>query len=263
MTVTCPGCQSELDPSNTNCPVCLRPRSRKEIMAGLSGTRRPPPMRWGRILLAVVVIGALGFGGLQLWQMKPLPEPPAPAAVVKPAGPADAAPSSPQAEPQPSDGAPRPTVSVAPQAGSSAPQAPEPAPEPRSRRRAAPKPKPEGWRVEGQVYDLFSLKPLPGTRIVFQDKNTGDAHTAASDAKGRYVVYLPKVREGGYEVTVSRKGYSDSYFEEMAPPYRSQSIARRREAAEQLSESAMLHVPLLPEFYSDTVPYDLILFPRQ
>lgn len=262
MTVTCPGCQTELDPSNTNCPVCLRPRSRKEILAGLSGTRRPAPTRWGRLLLGLVLLGGLGYAGQRLWQM-PAPPPPPP----EPAAPAPAAPvpaPAPEAQaPAPApDGAPRPTATVASPAPKLQPSSGEEDASPaKKRRRAAPKP--SGWKVEGQVYDLFSLKPLPNTRIVFQDKNTGDAHSASTDGKGRYALYLPKVRDGGYEVTVARRGYSDTFLEEMAPPYRSQSAQRRQEAADQLSESAVLHVPLLPEYEAEAVPYDLILFPRQ
>jgi pyruvate/2-oxoglutarate dehydrogenase complex dihydrolipoamide acyltransferase (E2) component len=261
MKVECPGCHTELDPTNTNCPVCLRPRSRKELLAGLAQTRKPAPTRWGRVLGGIVLGGLAGFAGL-VYLNRPAP-PPAPAPNPAAAPPAPAAPAPAAAATPDTSGAARVVVQQTPLA-SAAPAAEE---EPQDEAPAAPRARkaarPKGWLVEGSVYDLLSLKPVPGAKIVFQDKNSGAMVTAVTDAGGRYKADLPKVVEGGYEVTIARRGYSSEYLEEMSPPYRSQSRGRRLEAAEELQQSAVLHVPLLPEYSASGATYDAVLFPRR
>lgn len=257
MSLQCPACFTELDPTNTHCPVCLRPRSRAEMMKGLQETRLPPRRRWLKILAALLVVG--GGAAAFVANRAPAPAPPpAPVAAPEPA---------PAPAPEP---APPPTLAPAHAPAPEAPPVPkiEPTPKKKPKYRLvreeddASQGRPY-WRVSGEVYDLMSLKPIDGVKVVFQDKSTGEAVSAVTDKLGRYKLALPKIHEGGYDITVAKRGYSGAWLEEMTPAYKRQSRERRLEALEQLSGSEVLHVPLLPEYTERSLVYDVVLFPRQ
>jgi hypothetical protein len=250
VAINCPACDTELDPSNTNCPVCLRPLSRKEMMRGLQQVRKKSRPGVG---LPLAVTAAVCLGGYAFLHREQLG---APAAAVVGAAPATApaaapAADAPQEAPPPDSLGSGVTVLsrglAALGVGTSA--------EAGHKKRSA---RPDRWGVHGHVYDLMSVKPIVGARLVFQDRESGKAYAAKTDARGAYRVSLPKLKEGGYDLTVNQRGYR-SFLEEMSPPYRNQSRARRLEAREQALQSEVLHVPLLPEQNDEDVQHDLVM----
>ncbi len=122
-----------------------------------------------------------------------------------------------------------------------------------------PPPPPPEWRISGRTYDLLSLKSVPEAKISFTHARTGETFRAKTDAAGNFEIILPPVSEGGYKVSVSRKGYSKDFLEEMDPPYHSQSLSRRKDSLELLSQSAMLHVPILLGSPREGARYDMAL----
>src|SRR6266704_2627052 len=94
MAMQCPACYAEMGPNDMQCPICLRPRSRKELMESLNQTRREEDAqrkRPFRIAGALVLVVALGYVVKQVQQMglfKPAPPPPAPKAATPPPAPA-------------------------------------------------------------------------------------------------------------------------------------------------------------------------------
>ena len=261
----CPGCHSEIDPSSTSCPVCMRPRSRREIIQSIIAIRQAPARRKravARVAVLGIVLAAAGFFGwraraglldralqakasITAWMGKSHD-------VLGLSG-SDAPP--PAAGPQ-SPAQPVPDPAAAPDAGRLPPPTPAAAGTP------AAVPARNDWSVRGLVYDLFTLKPVAGARVTFTSRESGQVIVARSDAAGRYGLRLPRVSSGGYDVAVRQKRYQQTYLEENEPPYRSMSGERRQEAASQLLQSAVLHVPFLPAPEEETVEHDLVLLPR-
>ena len=142
-----------------------------------------------------------------------------------------------------------PTAASAPAGDAPAPAAPPAREAPAAQ--AAPAadnapPKTDDWPVRGRVYDLYSLKPVAKAQIVFTAQASGESVRAHTDSEGRYALRLPRLAEGGYDISVRHRGYQDDYLEENEPPYRTQDLERRQEAAALLMQSAVLHVPFRP-----------------
>ncbi|MBI4678634.1 MAG: hypothetical protein HY748_13735 [Elusimicrobia bacterium] len=71
MRLLCPGCNCELDPGAAACPICLRPRSRQEILAGYNLIKEDAAARRRRpfvIVACVLAVGAAGHGLRRLSQ---------------------------------------------------------------------------------------------------------------------------------------------------------------------------------------------------
>lgn len=233
MLALCPGCRTELGPNDMSCPVCLRPRSRKEMMRDLNAARheeeakRKRPIR---LLQAAALILAAGFAYKQFQHFTASPPVPSPApATVQPAPPPvqppPAAPPVPEPAPQ--------TVPPQPRAVESGPQTADEEPPP-----------PSDWTIHGSVYDILTLQPAAGARLTFENRSSGEVFKAKTNARGRYQVRVPKLIEGGYWVTVSAKGYSGAYLEEASPPYPQRTRAGREEAALEAAQTQILHVPI-------------------
>ena len=266
-TVRCRGCNSEIDPSTDCCPICIRPRSRPEIMRGIIELRQAPARRRRMIIRGAVIAAALIAGGPLGWRHRaelgvhyraaksfavtwlgldqaPVPKP-APASGAQPAAPAPASEESSlvTALPKP---APVPAFS-AQQSSATAPVKPPPS---------------DHWAVRGLVYDLYTLKPVAKAELTFASRGTGERLRARTDREGHFSLRLSKVSSGGYDITVRHPRYLDNYLEENEPPYKTMSLSRRQEAGTLFLQSEVLHVPYLPLPDEDRPWLDLVLMPR-
>ncbi len=68
------------------------------------------------------------------------------------------------------------------------------------------------WTMRGVIYDLITLKPIPGAHMIFTDNVTNSRAQIQIDARGRYRVTLPSLTGRGYLVTLSKTGYLKSYL---------------------------------------------------
>ena len=127
---------------------------------------------------------------------------------------------------------------------------------------AKPVPRPDHWVIRGQVYDLFSLKPVSGAQVTLTARASGDAVQSRTDAGGSYSVRVPRRDEGGYIIAVRHPKYRRNYLDDDEPPYRTQEAARRQEAAVLFRQSEVQHVALVPDENQDEVVHNLVLLPR-
>lgn len=284
MSIACPACQTSLEPGAGSCPVCLRPRPRSEIFRTLRQAQRDLSQRRRRpqiLLLSALAIGALAYGirhlppgALERLKAALIPKEEHQRVILDEHG-------IPQEQPLPAlparRGWRRPGAGTAhaphahadtrflPGDGQTFPDAPRRAPA----RSPAPKQtlaRPAAgesafWTLRGAVYDLMDLRRVQGARIIFRNKISGKEFPVKSDSNGIYRAMLPRLRDGGYEISVRRQDYRPDFLEEMQPPYKSQSRARREEAASLMRTTRMLHVPLLPDASKRELRYDLILCP--
>lgn len=175
MPLTCPACSTELDPASTQCPICLRPRSRSELIQGLKRKQR----RWLPWAVFCFVAAAASI----VWFRKSAPRSNAP--VVE----------------APKLAVEGPTVVVL--------KTPEPPPSPApTAPPAAAWPKPGAWNFEGTVIDLDG-KAVNGGSLVFRGEITELEYPAPIRDGGRFQVSLPRVEHKGYgyRVTATVKGY--------------------------------------------------------
>jgi len=115
------------------------------------------------------------------------------------------------------------------------------------------------WVVQGKVYDIITLKPVGGVRIVFSDVGTGKEIVTESQGSGRYETELPKVSSGGYRLSVRHPRYSGVYTEEGYTPYHKQSLARRQDAWEMLRSMKIMHVPILPPLEDAGYDHNIVM----
>lgn len=242
LTVPCRGCGTALDPAALSCYVCMRSRTRKELLDDLKGNRREQAARRSRpkLLLLLFFVAA---GVAYEW--------PAIRRALRPTGPASGTVAPAASSPMPA-AAPRPTPG----------QAVRTTPVPRPRTTFAPEaPTPGRWPASGRVYDLFSLAPVAAAKLVFADRDTGAKARATTDQKGRYRLSLA-ASEAGYALDVRHPRYRPGYLEEAEPPLSTRSSGRREEAAYEAAQSAVLHVPILAGD-DGSVRYDIVLIPRE
>ena len=98
-----------------------------------------------------------------------------------------------------------------------------------------PFPKREGrtlWVFEGQAYDLLSLAPVQGARLVFRDSTGRTAGQTVTGADGAYRVFLQAPTSGGYSLWVVHPGYR-AFLDDAEPPCRTLAPRRRRRLAEE------------------------------
>ena len=122
--------------------------------------------------------------------------------------------------------------------------------------------RPEHWALRGHVYDLTSLKPVAKAELAFASRATGEVLRARSDGAGNFSLRLPRIAEGGYDITVRHPRYLDIWMEENDPPYRTMSLERRQRAGGIMLQSEVLHVPYLPLPEEDRPKIDVVLLPR-
>lgn len=123
---------------------------------------------------------------------------------------------------------------------------------------ASSRPKPvREWKLRGTVYDLVTLKPLPGCSITFVDNDTNDKITTTSNAKGAYRAIVPPLPERGYVVSITKSGYAKTYLEPgLQEPSQLDEAARRgmaRDLASSIAQPSTVlpagEAPLITDFY--------------
>ena len=113
------------------------------------------------------------------------------------------------------------------------------------------------WKMRGVIYDLITLKPVPGVRMLFIDNQTNARAEIQSDAQGRYRAILPSLSGRGYIVTLSKPGYEKTYLDPGTENVADMPLARRKEIVKELSsligEPASLQpnsdTPLVTDFH--------------
>lgn len=96
---------------------------------------------------------------------------------------------------------------------------------------------PREWRLRGAVYDLVTLKPVAGARLVLTDNETNFRAETVTNAKGQYRTILPPLREHGYLVAISKPGYAKSYAGPESAGARDLDAGSRKELARQLGRA--------------------------
>jgi hypothetical protein len=261
--VKCSGCGAQIEPTANACPICLRPRSRPEIMRGIIELKQGPVRRRRALLRAIAALGlavgavlavwdqrarlaphvrafksfAVTWLGLDQYPFKTAPEPAAPQS----APPAAEAPSL--------VAAPPPSAALPAEADISTAAAGQPA-------------RPDYWALRGHIYDLYSLKPVAQAALTFTSRATGEVLSSRTNAAGDFSLRLPRIAEGGYDITVRHPRYLDNFLEENSPPYKTMSPDRRQRAGSLLLQTEVLHVPYLPLPDEDRPQLELVLLPR-
>lgn len=113
------------------------------------------------------------------------------------------------------------------------------------------------WRMRGVIYDLVTLKPVPGVHMIFTDNETNSRAQIKTDAQGRYRAILPALPGRGYLVTLSKTGYLKSYLDPGTEGVSDMPLERRAEIVKELSsliaEPAALEpngdTPLVTDFH--------------
>lgn len=258
----CPGCGTKLEPEAETCPNC--PMS-------FTGTadEGPNPLRHESraraFVLPAAFFGLLGFGvwklgtgllgvGMDASQLESgsLSTGGAPATAEQVAktlagslpssGAASAAPSTSAPAPAPSSdrvtvmpadgpgdaGEGQGTISVVKDSGPSAVKAAR------------------EWRLRGAVYDLVTLKPVGGAKIVFTDNETNARAETVTSANGRYKTVLPPLVGHGYLVAITKPGYAASYAGPESAGVADLDAGSRKELARQLGRSVEAPASLEP-----------------
>jgi len=227
-----------------------------------------PPSTPPLVPPAILYAGAAALIGAGIWFVgRPANDPNIPVLTAHPAAqaPAPSAPSAAAREETPAPARP-------------APPAPKPAADRReapgqrtadAARRASPDPedvpiimttktKPRELRVQGTVFDIVTLKPVPDVEIIFTDPATGHRAATGTDAEGRYRARLPTA-EGGFDMTVSHPDYEPKYVLDGIPPFKELSRKDRLQAA--LDEGRTLQHKELLLSAEDKPRRDLALIP--
>ncbi len=113
------------------------------------------------------------------------------------------------------------------------------------------------WKLRGTVYDLLTLMPVAGARLVLIDNETNLRAVVQTDGQGRYRTILPPLPGRGYAVTISKAGYANSYLNpgtegvaEMPPERRKELI---KDLSSMIAEPASLEphsgTPLVTDFH--------------
>lgn len=113
------------------------------------------------------------------------------------------------------------------------------------------------WRMRGTIYDLVTLRPIPGVRMTFTDNKTNSRAHILADAQGRYRTVLPALPGRGYLVTLAKSGYEKTYLDPGTEGVAEMPLERRRELAKELAtliaEPASLQpnsdTPLVTDFH--------------
>jgi hypothetical protein len=299
-TIPCPGCRTLLGPEITACPICTRPRSKYEIARAYATLRVLQEKRRRRpYIIAAWVIG-LGAAAAAVRQYSgPLssaaaagkaralrfvdeardparfttqPTEPAPGTGIAPAEPTVYtrppidAPVRSSWSPDPQF--PRPTAAVpaAPPAAAAIPKKVEPV-----RRRPVgdlplPSLTPKEWVLRGTVYDLLTLRPVPHASFNarFNDARPNEnGEPFAADEDGRYLVVLPRVSNGGYEILGDSPDYAPAAFYESDIPYLQLSAAERRDMAQSALTGDVHPTPVTDIPDEDAIHRDLFVVPRR
>lgn len=287
-SLPCPGCSTPLPPEATGCQICMRARTKQEIVRGYSQLREAKARR-RRLPVQIIVFLLVAGGAAKLgWDFRAVirtkagsaktgfaawydqftdPKSYAPqsaeAPVDNPGRSADAprsiSPLAAQTTPPPgllND--PPPNGSAPPPSSHGAPAAPAAAKPPVAK---------NAWRVAGTVYDLASLEPVPDTQVTFK-KDRGEPMTAITGPDGTYEVDL--VKDGNWTVSMRApsgqqaamagkgQGWRPGQIIDIDPPYRQRDLDERRAAHEHISDGDLAPAPVSWKRSVSKVRLDLV-----
>lgn len=279
-TLPCPGCHTPLPPEATGCQICMRPRTRQEIMRGYAKLRDDKARRRRRpfqILAAALFLAGGGWlfaehgralkalaasagGAIVRWTddmrnpsnyaARSAPEAPAAAATPPPAPGGPVAPESAmRSQLFPDDYAtpPAPPAAAVPGQGPPAPAAPKPLAK-------------NAWRVSGTIYDLATLEPVAGAKVVFllDDKRPVETET---DERGAYEADL--VKGDGWTVSVSAPQRRRGQILDLDPSYLVRDADERRAVFDNISDGDLIPAPADWKRSSSRVTLDLFVIPNR
>jgi hypothetical protein len=242
----CPGCRTLLPPEATGCQICLRSRTKQEIVRGYAALREEKSRR-RKFPFQVAAAVLLAAAGVKLgWDRRD--ELRAAAAAAKAAA-AETAKDlttptnlgAPPAAPLQTAGEQLAAVRAAgTPASAPAAEAGAPASAPAPRKPAGP-PRKSHWRFAGSVYDLATLSPVPGAEITFLREGS-EPVVARADDGGDYEADVEKAE--GWQVSLRVPGYREGQVVDIDPPYRSRDEDERRKAVENLSDGDLAPAPV-------------------
>ena len=281
-SLPCPGCHTPLPPEATGCQICMRPRTRQEIMRGYAKIREDKARKRRRpfqILAALLLLGAAGWliknhgdqlskaasaagGAISRWvddlrnpsNYAPKPQPQAPPADPQP-------PSAPGAPVEPEramrahlfpedDPAPPPAT----------PPADAPAPPP-AKSTAGPKPLAKNaWRVSGTAWDLETLEPIRNAQITFL-RDEKDALAARTDEDGTYEIDIPK--GNGWNVHMIAPDRRRGQVLDIDPSYRVRDADERRAVIQNVTDGDLIPAPVEWDRSRSKVRLDLFAIPNR
>jgi len=269
--VDCPNCHFQIGDESQVCPFCtfVIPAKRPGAAAPgepLSFEELTPPLRPGPQEAPAAVptevepirprkqsgallyfLAAAAVGGFAYFRLSSKPalrpamqSPAPPLAQVKRRAPTaaeavDARPAEAPAAQKPKPAEPPP-----------APVAPAPAP--------PPPPPATYWEFEGQVYDILTLKPVPGVEMTFYS-DEGNQQTKSGET-GRFKMRLPALKSGGYRLVADHPDYSDEYFDDAGAGFRKMPLKQRAS----LRNSSPNNLPWTAQS-PGSVRRDVVLFP--
>jgi len=102
------------------------------------------------------------------------------------------------------------------------------------------------WKMRGVIYDLITLKPVPGVSMIFTDNVTNSKAQIKTDAEGRYRVMLPSLAGRGYLVALSKPEYEKAYLDPGTEGVQEMSLDRRMEIVKELSSLIAAPASLQP-----------------
>ena len=102
------------------------------------------------------------------------------------------------------------------------------------------------WRLRGAVYDLLTLKPVAGAKLILTDNETNARAETVTNSKGQYRTVLPPLTGHGYLVAITKPGYAASYAGPESAGVSDLDPGSRKEMARQLSRSVEAPTSLEP-----------------
>ncbi len=290
-SLPCPGCSTPLPPEATGCQICMRARTKHEIMRGYAQLRESKARR-RRLPVQIIVFVLVAGGAVKLgWDYRAVIRSSAGSAKVRAAAwydqftdPKSYAPQSAQTPVENASAgadAPRSVSPLAAQTapppgllndlpehpGTAPPASPRGTPAPPAVKRPVAK---NAWRVSGVVYDLSSLDPVPDSTLTFSSDGR-EPVTAKTGADGAYEVDLVKgdgwivsmVSMSGQKAQVAGKGWGwrKGQLLDVDPPYRQRDADERRAALEHLSDGDLDPAPVGWKRSASKVHLDLVAVP--
>lgn len=278
----CPGCHTPLPPDATGCQICLRSRTKQEIVRGYAylraeeARRKALPFKIAGAALVIAVTAFLSWDNrgkiLELasrakaWTAKKYErfldansyvdkkaEPLLPVTV----NPADLPRTDPRSPYNPKS---RPSDAPALEAFRGISPKPPPAP---AAKDAAPEPKgppaKTDWRVSGSVYDLQTLKPVAEAEVKFLFHGEGPV-IVTTDSEGRFEADLAK--DDGWTVTLRSPRHKPGQIVDSEVPYRSRDADERRATQQNASDGDLSPAPLSFSRAKSRVRLDLVAVPE-
>lgn len=129
---------------------------------------------------------------------------------------------------------------------------------------APPLPDPAFHRVYGVVYDVVTLRPIAGVKLLFKTERFTVA-AGTTDEAGHYRIDLSK-GNNSEQVLISIDGripgYRDGLFEDKDPPLRERPKDARLMIMSEITDSDLEPVPLRYKHSEELVQLDLLLVPQ-